>query len=1212
MAPKSRRLFLELVGICTLMSAAMDAFALSLANEPLFVTTPVKPNVILGIDDSGSMDSEVLVPTNDGALWWNSEQQSFVGLDRSDALSPGTLNYNGEGDSNSFWRKYVYLFPMGTGTGRRVYSDQSGHYAVPPTPEYAFARCAAYNRAYYDPSKTYLPWPSSFGRDFTDSVPTAASSDPVRGTVTVDLTSNIFTTSSNWTFKLQPGMRNSSGQQVAESAEDGSFTYFPASYYSIDTEGRCSSPVPSDYMSFVTNPGQRPAGVDAIGPDGQCLIEYQIKPGNAFPSARTYEEELQNFANWFTYHRKRHQAMRSGILNAFAGISGIRAGLFGFNDRPSTLAILDIDTERFEFFDTLKGLVGSGGTPTREALNFIGEQLMRTGGSAPITRHCQKNFAILFTDGFAVPTSISGIGNEDGAAGAPYEDDYSSTLGDIAMRYYANNLRQDLVAHGVPTSNGCRSGSPNPLLDCNEQLHMVTYGVGLGVQGTIYGDTHSSRADAHATPPLWSEPNVNRNPVQIDDLYHATVNGRGELLNAATPDAIADNMNQVLSSILDAISSASSVAANSTSVSTGSRVFQSRFHSSTWRGQLLAFDIDYDGTIPVIPVWDAGAALNGRASATRTIFTLSRDSGDGIPFRWPELSAQTDTLQADLLNSDAYGTVDVRGDERVDFLRGDHVVGFKARNYKLGDIVQSSPLHVGRPQGGYGGAAYASFASGMSARREMIYVGANDGMVHGFDAQTGAERIAYVPSAVYPNLSRLTDPDYGQTLLPHRYFVDGSPMSADVYVNGSWMTVLAGGLNAGGQAYYALDITDPAGFFETSAAALDTVLWEFTDQDDADLGYTYNQPLINYGVMQSAQIAKMNDGSWSLIVGNGYNNTEADGHASTTGHAALFVLDIGAGMDGGWDSADYTKIDTGVGSTARPNGLATPTPIDIDGDGDIDIAYAGDLEGNIWKFDLTDPTASSWSVERLYSAVDSSGNPQPVTTALMVLPHPNGGHMVSFGTGQYLEVADLSTTDEQSLYGIWDAALNGSASTITGGRANLVEQSVLATIRVSNTDLRITSDHAVDYGSKRGWYMDLPTSGERVGYNPIVRDRRFVFVTLIPDVDPCAAGGSGWIMELDYLSGSRLAQSPFDVNGDLAISGLDLVDYTEDGDTTSVPASGIALDIGIPATPTVIGRDERTEFKVISGSSGDMATLLEGKSIAGGRLSWKQIIDDSE
>ncbi|MGB5833184.1 MAG: hypothetical protein WBG92_14490, partial [Thiohalocapsa sp.] len=140
-------------------------------------------------------------------------------------------------------------------------------------------------------------------------------------------------------------------------------------------------------------------------------------------------------------------------------------------------------------------------------------------------------------------------------------------------------------------------------------------------------------------------------------------------------------------------------------------------------------------------------------------------------------------------------------------------------------------------------------------------------------------------------------------------------------------------------------------------------------------------------------------------------------------------------------------------------------------------------------------------------------------------------------------------------------------------------------------------------------YMDLPTTGERVGYNPIVRDQRFVFVTLIPDVDPCAVGGTGWVMELGYLTGSRLARSPFDVNGDLAISDLDLVEHTEDGETHQVPPSGVELGIGIPATPTVIGRDQRTEFKVISGSSGDLATLLEGKSSVSGRLSWKQIID---
>ncbi|MGB5832397.1 MAG: PilC/PilY family type IV pilus protein, partial [Thiohalocapsa sp.] len=1066
--------FVHLTGTLILLLAVADALALNLANEPLFVTVPVKPNVILAVDDSGSMDSEVLLPTNDGALWWHSESESFVGLDRNDELSPGTINYNYVGAANEDWKKYVYLFPIGEGLGRRIYTDQTNdHYAVPPRPEFAFTRAAEYNKAYYDPLKHYEPWPSSYGQTFGDSNPAAAPTDPVIGAATLNLTQEITSGSDQWTFRLQPGMRDANGDLVVDDEENGTFTYFPATYYSMDTSGACAAPLPADYTAFVANPALLPGGVDAIAPDGHCLIEHQIKTGSSFPSGRTYEAELQNFANWFTYHRKRHQAMRGGILSAFSRVSGIRTSAFGFNELPDDLNILDLDTQRTDFFDGLKDLVRAGGTPTREALDYIGETLERTDGSAPITLKCQKNFAILFTDGFAVPNSIDGIDNEDGLSGVPYADGFDDTLGDVAMHYYQNNARPDLTTGQVPVSNACRRASPNPLLDCNKNLHMVTYAVGLGVEGTLFGNTHTTRADAHSVPPVWLEPNIDRNPVQVDDLYHATVNGRGDLLNATTPDGIAENMNQVLSSILDAISSASSVAANSTSVNTGSQVFQSRFHSSTWRGQLLAFTIDRNGSIPVSYLWDAGAVLSGQTAASRKILTVSRDTNDGIPFRWAGIASQTDTLHGDLLNTDAFGTSDGLGSQRVNYLRGDATTGFRVRNNKLGDIIHSSPLYVGRPQAGYVNAAYGTFASNLRDRERVIYVGANDGMLHGFNATTGAEVIAYVPGSVYPNLSRLTDPDYGETLLPHRFYVDGSPMAADVQVNANWMTVLAGGLNRGGQGYYALDISDPSLFAETNSAAANTVLWEFTDANDPDLGYTYNGPVVNYDTWQSAQIAKMNNGKWALIVGNGYNNTEADGHASATGHAALFIIYIEGGADGTWSATDYTKIDTGAGSLVAPNGLATPAPIDIDGDGDVDIAYAGDLEGNIWKFNLTDASASNWTTGLLYAAVDAGGNPQPITTAVMTLHHPNGGFVVGFGSGQYLELADLSTTAPQTLYGIWDSALGGSVATVTGGRASLVEQSVLAVTRVANTDYRVTSNNAVDFSTKKGWYMDL-------------------------------------------------------------------------------------------------------------------------------------------
>ncbi len=799
------------------------------------------------------------------------------------------------------------------------------------------------------------------------------------------------------------------------------------------------------------------------------------------------------------------------------------------------------------------------------------------------------------------------------------------------MKFYRDNLRPDLFpTGGVRVSDACDEDPVDPILDCNRDLHMVTLGVGLGVRGNIFGVTHNTRRDAFELTPdiTWQEPNILRNPVQVDDLYHATINGRGELLNATTPDEISTKMQALMQTVLSAVGSSAATATNSTSLKTDSQVFQARFDSRDWSGQLLAFNIDLSGNVDPVPIWDAGEEIKSQSAANRKIISYGTDTRDGIPFTWSAINSEADGLQAALLNADASGTVDSRGSDRVSYLRGDEITGFRTRETKLGDIVNSSPFFIGPPRAGYPDPDYATFTAAKSGRTPMIYVGANDGMLHGFDAtrctvngsgddactggaSPGAEKIAYVPAPVYPYLSRLTDPEYGESSLPHRYYVDGSPMGADVKLGSNWTTVLIGGLNAGGQGYYALDVTNPSAFSEVNAASL--VLWEFTDEVDADLGYTFNQPPINPETQQSPQIAKLNNGKWALIVGNGYNNREADGHQSATGHAALFVIFIEDGTDGAWDSGDYVKIDTGAGSDATPNGLATPRPEDIDGDGDVDLAYAGDLEGNLWKFDLTSDDSDDWTARLLFAAVDGDDNPQPITTAPVVVPHPRGGSMVSFGTGKYLETGDPSDISEQTFYGIWDDEPAGDVN--TADRSELQMQEVLAVVNVSGIDYRITSNNTVDYTTQRGWYMDLPTTGERVAFNPIARDLRTVFVTLIPNIsDPCSWGGTGWLMELDYLTGSRLSVSPFDVNGDYAISDLDLVDFNsgddDDEGPDQVPPSGAMLGIGIPTTPTVLTKDDDTEVKVISGTSGQIGTLIEGRSVSAGRLSWRQIIGD--
>ncbi|MBN2700611.1 MAG: hypothetical protein JXR29_04075 [Methylothermaceae bacterium] len=718
-------------------------------------------------------------------------------------------------------------------------------------------------------------------------------------------------------------------------------------------------------------------------------------------------------------------------------------------------------------------------------------------------------------------------------------------------------------------------------------------------------------------------------PSTLDTI--ASAGGTSAAFLADNPTALHTAFDAIFTDILDKVGSAASAATNSTSLISGSIVYQARFNSADWSGQLLSLDIDLLGNISNTPDWDAGDVINTQSASSRQIITISRDSSDGMPFQWSDISALTDTTQANFLNQDAFGNPDSLGNDRVDFLRGDDVTGFRSRSSKLGDIVHSTPFFVGVPNAGFVNSSYASFASTHASRDSIIYVGANDGMLHGFDAATGVEKIAYVPGPVYEHLSKLTHPNYGNSSLfpsvPHRYSVDGSPMVADAKISGNWKTVLAGGLNGGGQGYYALDVTDPDNFTEANAASL--VLWEFTDEDDPDLGFTYNQPPLNFLTRQSAQIAKMNNDKWALIVGNGYNNSVSDGHASTTGHAVLFILFLEGGTDGDWtDTGDYIKIDTGDGSTATPNGLATPMPVDVDGDGDVDIAYAGDLEGNLWKFSLTDEDEATvddpanWTVDLLFTAEDGSNNPQPITTAPMVVPHPQGGYMVGFGTGKYLEHADLSTTDTHTLYGIWDSEPMAGVDTV-GGRNKLVEQTVLGAVTVSGESYRVTSDNPVTYerasngsvsnSSDRGWYMDLPTTGERVAFNPIARDRRFVYVTLIPDSsDPCAAGGGGWIMELDYLDGSRLSVPPFDITGDKKITDADKVDFDTDGDGSNetVPPSGKKPNIGIPTTPTVVDKDRESEVKVISGSSGAVDTLMEGKSVKTGRLSWRQIIGD--
>jgi len=666
---------------------------------------------------------------------------------------------------------------------------------------------------------------------------------------------------------------------------------------------------------------------------------------------------------------------------------------------------------------------------------------------------------------------------------------------------------------------------------------------------------------------------------------------------ATNPGQLATQLNSALSNVVQTSSSASAVATNSTRLDTNTLIYQARFDSKDWSGQLLAFAINsIDGSIiSSPPAWSTDTVGKIPAFGSRNIFSYNPSaSPKGIDFTWANLDP---TLQQPTLKFSGE-TNNTNAQQRVDYLRGDtsqelqNGGSFRDRIKLLGDIIDSNPWFVGADDFGYStlpeGSSYQAYLASISGRTKMLYVGANDGMLHAFSAANGTELFAYVPASIIPQLKNLTLISYGNGT-PHQYFVDGSPRAGDVYYNNAWHTVLVGTMGAGARSVYALDVTDPDNFSASN------VLWEFTDPD---LGYTLSE----------ATIARMANGKWAAIFGNGYN--------SDNGHAVLFIRDIK-------DGSLIKTIDTQAGSTSTPNGLATPIPVDTNGDHIVDTIYAGDLLGNMWKFDVSGTNTGSWkpafgtnpSPQPLFVARDAAGVRQPITAKPQVGLHPDSGVMVYFGTGKYFETSDNivgSTPQIQTYYGIHD---NGSQ---ISGRSSLVQQTIDAQTSVSGFDIRVTSNNNVDFTVKDGWFMDLipPSStvgeGERVISPSLLRGDRLVFTTIIPNSDACTFGGTSWLMELDAVSGGRLSTSPFDINNDGVFDLADqaLTDTNGDGvinnqDKKQV-VSGKKSKIGIIKTPSVITAGTK-EYKYASGSTGALESTGESSGLKNGRQSWRQL-----
>lgn len=819
----------------------------------------------------------------------------------------------------------------------------------------------------------------------------------------------------------------------------------------------------------------------------------------------------------------------------------------------------------------------------------------------------------------------------DRAKTALYRDtDVKSTVADWAFYSWATPLQTTGLTGTVQPATDYRQAPPtenfgpdtstppknaildrywNPRYNPATWAHMVTYTIGFGATATKWPgvsiDGTSTKVpygyDGSFPDLVTGKKSWPNNMTSLGDaahpldLWHAAINGRGRFYAVSQ----AADLQKAFEDIFKQINTATEpdLGSNATSGSNNTRFDVGKYvagyePTNAWKGLVTAETVKTDGTTVPAVGWD------GKSTADRlddTAFNVGHrlvlswsDKWDtskykgGVPFKWAtdesNLSA-TQKLWLQKRPGDGADDGATKGLNRLDFIRGNRTKeiqnggDLRDRKSRQGDIINSVVWYVGAPASSYPLKGYAGFTRDNRSRTPMIYVGGNDGMMHGFSTADGSEKIAYVPKGVIPALSYLTTPGYNGS---HKYFVDGSPMTGDVDMGTgaqdpadpaydpnyapSWRTLLVGTLGAGGKGYFALDVTNPSasdlpapasvpGFVESNAQQLvkldrtrnalepapdctlaamvanEKVACEKAKVEDADIGYITAQPVLDdANPMHTTQITRLNNNRWAAVMGNGYNSTN---------ERPVLLIQY---LDGDKELLRIPVTGTGY---ATNNGLAAPRLVDLNGDGRPDVVYAGDNRGNLWKFDLTNLDATEWKVAfggsplyttrgpaSLSSSATERGKEQPITAAPTVRANDRtktvgtgadaktstvGGMMVAFGTGRNITKTDPESVDVQTLYSVLDNTRYSSVTTSKGKRlavhpgggtcpngadcvpapqalgsgvALLAQQTVGAEQAGSGTNsdrkFSTTSATSVDWATQKGWYMDLPAIGERL------------------------------------------------------------------------------------------------------------------------------------
>lgn len=1144
-----------LLGVAMTLSAqsASAVTKLDISQQPLMLSEGVAPNLLLTLDDSGSM------------AW---------------AYAPDA-----------------------------IYNISS----------YRAARSNTYNPMYYNPDYTYqLPKKVSLSGDqivVTDYDTPSFTRAWINGYDTSDGSTNL-------SSSYRPQWGTDSFLNYCVSGDNCSGR---AHYYSYTVKNGCPAASPSYSNTCYT-------------------LQYV-----------TSAEET-NFAIWYSFYRNRLLATKTAANLAFARLpENIRINWQNLN----TCSIGSSSTscnnasvkefskqQRVNFFNWLSKIDANGGTPLHAALKRAGDYVKNNGSmfvdAQGKTFACRASYHVMMTDGMwngvsgstytLTPRDDVSSTMPDGrkyAPRAPYKDSYSGTLADLAYYYWATDARTN-IENKVKMNLNYVSKSTDDPSDLSDSeywdprndpatwQHLVNFTVGLGLGNSLTsgsaptwsGSTYSNIAELLAGTKAW--PAVgNDNANNVYDLWHAAVNSRGEFFSADTPEALVNAFEKILTSINAKETSATAPAVGSEVSSDGTGLIrygnQTTFDSSKqWSGDLIRTKTvlsNQRGVSPVVSeVWRAASKLGAKTYSSRYIYVASGStSGNGLTrFTWSNIK---NTALGTLLNRDfdQDNKADTNGEKRLNFLSGDRSLEmkdgasdssriFRARSSVLGDIVNSKPVLVGEAQ--YlpwllssafdPNNTYSAFVKDQESRAKRIYVGANDGMLHGFNADTGEETFAFIPTAVHEKLNRLSAVKYVGGA--HQFYVDGTPVVADALINGAWKTILIGTLRAGGKGLFALDITDPANV---------KLLWEFGTDKYSELGYTFGKPTV----------ARLHGGKWAVVTGNGYG--------SENDQAALLVIDLEKGT-----LLKELKVQ---GTANVANGLSTPKLADNNSDGVADYAYAGDLQGNLWRFDLYSGAAIgnvpftpergtyggfqvSFGGKPLYSALASNGTRQSITAAPSLVRHPSRkGYIVIFGTGKYVEQDDATadTTRAMSLYGIWDTqTLGESASTTPALTRGSLQAQTLTRSNVTFTNKVIdpsTGDYSynadgsvktttstrevdklttnpVDWTKKSGWYLDLnpgTPKGEMVVQDMSVSGDVLLAASLTPNDDPCASGSTGRLYGLDPFTGGATSFTVFDFGQNGVIDNNDNFNNTVYSGMSQGTGTDFTVTQGANGDPTV-------------------------------------------